>query len=111
MRNDPPPSDPPHDPTPTPPSKWVENRFTRVGIRTVRTWLQVFVALLLASGFGAIGVQGAAGAIGSAAPSPPTVLEIVRVCAYTALFPALIGFLQNLLEELNRLDPGTSLRG
>lgn len=103
--------DPPIDDRPPPPSKWQSNRLIRVGVRMVRTWLQVFVALLLATGFGAIGVQGAAGAIGTSAPDPPSVLLALRVAAYTALFPAFLGLLQNLLEELGRLDPGTNLRG
>jgi len=105
------PTDPPIDSAPPTRANWQENRLVRVGIRAVRTWLQVFTALLLASGFGAIGVQGAAGAIGTAAPLPPTVLTVLGVCAYTALFPTGIGLLQNLAEELAKLDPGSNLRG
>lgn len=100
-------NDPPIDPTPTPPSKWQDNRLIRVGIRAVRTYLQTFVAIV---GLELTGTMAAS--VGNIAYIPAdTAGHMVGLSAYIALWPAGVALIQNLIEELARMDPGTTLRG
>jgi hypothetical protein len=93
-----------NDPTPTAVSKWEPNRWARVGIRVLRTYLQGALGLLAVTSLGNV-------IPGNPIPEPSSAGQILYVSFYAALFPALIALLQNAIEELNKLDPGTSLRG
>ncbi len=101
------PDDPPIDPTPPPPSKWQENRLIRVAVRVVRTYLQSFLAIVLLELSGTM-----AASVGNIVYIPAaTAGQMVGLSLYIALWPAGISLIQNLIEELAKLDPGTSLRG
>lgn len=92
------------DPTPTPPSQWQPNRLIRVGVRVARTYLQGVLGFLGASSLGGV-------VPGSPVPVPIDAGHALALAFYAALFPALVSLIQNLLEEANHWDPGTSLRG
>ncbi len=100
-------ADPPHDPTPPPPSKWQENRLIRVGVRVLRTYLQTFLAIAALELTGTM-----AASVGNIAYIPAdSAAHMIGLSAYISLWPAGVALIQNLIEELARLDPGTNLRG
>lgn len=93
-----------NDPSPTAERHWVANRWVRVAIRVIRTYLQSALGLLTVTSLGSV-------IPGNPIPDPSSAGQILYVSFYAALFPALIALIQNTIEELNKLDPGTSLRG
>jgi hypothetical protein len=93
-----------NDPTPTPPSRWVSSRLARVGIRVARTYLQSLLGFI---GLSAIGTV----VPGSPVPPIDSALNGLLWAVYAALFPSMIALVQNLLEELQHIDPGTVTRG
>lgn len=93
-----------NDPTPTPVSKWQESRMARVAVRVLRTYLQGVATGL---GLSTIGNY----IPGNPIPMPTEAAQALALVFYIPLFPALVALVQNLLEELNHIDPGTSLRG
>lgn len=92
------------DPTPTPPSRWEEDRWKRVGVRVLRTYLQGALGLLLALPLVSL-------APGDAIPKPQELLQAAVIIFGFPLPGALVAFLQNTIEELNKIDPGTPTRG
>ena len=92
------------DPSPTPASKWQKSRLIRVFIRVLRTYIQTAIGLLSVTSLGNI-------IPGNPIPMPADAWSVLYLSLYASLFPALMALLQNAYEELNKLDPGTTLRG
>lgn len=70
----------------------------RVVVRTVRTYLQSLVALWPTFATGAFVLP------------PRDAGMALAIAAYTAIFPALLALIQNVVEELAKIEPGTTLR-
>lgn len=92
------------DPSPTPASKWQRSRVARVAVRVLRTYLQGVAGFLTAGTLGNV-------LPGNPVPMPAEAGDALRLVFYAPLFPALYALVMNSIEELNALDPGTSLRG
>ena len=92
------------DPTPTAADQWQQNRLVRVAARVLRTYLQSALGLLAVTSLGNV-------IPGNPIPPPSDAGATLYIAFYGASFPALIALLQNAIEELNRIDPGTSWRG
>lgn len=74
-------------------------KIERVFVRTFRTYLQTLIALwpVFSTGAGVL--------------PPREAGQALVIALYTALFPAILTFLQNTLEELKDIEPGSALRG
>lgn len=75
------------------------SKVERVLVRTVRTYLQTLIALwpVFSTGAGVL--------------PPHEAGEALVIALYTALFPAGLTLLQNALEELKDVEPGSAFRG